>query len=149
MAILPRPVHEPGRLAAARRGGDLGRDARGADAIEIGAIVVINAIVGFLQEYRAERAVLALRSMTAPRARVMRDDQQTTVPATDVVPGDLLLLEARPWLPRRHELFAGSRWRIDGAASFGSLVGGDVPLPIGKRPQRDSNPCYRRERPVS
>ncbi|MBS1118670.1 MAG: Lead, cadmium, zinc and mercury transporting ATPase [Deltaproteobacteria bacterium] len=64
------------------------------DAIAIGAIVVINAIVGFLQQYRAERAVLALRSMTAPRARVVRDDQQTTVPAIEIVPGDLLLLEA-------------------------------------------------------
>src|SRR5512140_3161877 len=65
-----------------------------ADAIAIGAIVVINAIVGFLQEYRAERAVLALRSMTAPRAHVVRDGQQTIVPATTVVPGDLLVLEA-------------------------------------------------------
>jgi Ca2+-transporting ATPase len=65
-----------------------------ADAIAIGAIVVINAIVGFLQEYRAERAVLALRSMTAPRARILRDGQQTTVPAIEIVPGDLLLLEA-------------------------------------------------------
>ena len=65
-----------------------------ADAIAIGAIVVINAIVGFLQEYRAERAVLALRSMTAPRARVMRGGQQATVPATEIVPGDLLLFEA-------------------------------------------------------
>jgi len=65
-----------------------------ADAIAIGAIVVINAIVGFLQEYRAERAVLALRSMTAPRARVVRDGQQASVAATEIVPGDLLLLEA-------------------------------------------------------
>jgi Ca2+-transporting ATPase len=65
-----------------------------ADAIAIAAIVVLNAIVGFLQEYRAERAVLALRSMTAPRARVVRDGQQVTVPATAVVPGDLLVLEA-------------------------------------------------------
>lgn len=65
-----------------------------ADAIAIGSIVVINALVGFVQEYRAQRAVLALRSMTAPRARVMRDGRQTTVPAVDVVAGDLLLLEA-------------------------------------------------------
>ena len=65
-----------------------------ADAVAIAAIVVLNAIVGFLQEYRAERAVLALRSMTAPRARVVRDGQQLTVPATTVVPGDLLVLEA-------------------------------------------------------
>jgi Ca2+-transporting ATPase len=78
-------------LAAAVISGALGE---AADAIAIAAIVVLNAVVGFLQEYRAERAVLALRSMTAPRARVVRDGQQVTVPATTVVPGDLLVLEA-------------------------------------------------------
>ncbi len=65
-----------------------------ADAIAIAAIVVLNAVVGFLQEYRAERAVLALRSMTAPRARVLRDGRAATVAAREVVPGDVLLLEA-------------------------------------------------------
>ena len=65
-----------------------------ADAIAIGAIVILNGVVGFLQEYRAERAVLALRSMTAPRARVLRDGHAAVVPAAGVVPGDLLLLEA-------------------------------------------------------
>lgn len=65
-----------------------------ADAIAIGTIVVINAMVGFFQEYRAERAVLALRSMTAPRARLLRDGRAADIAATDVVPGDWLLLEA-------------------------------------------------------
>ncbi len=64
------------------------------DAIAIGAILVINAGVGFLQEYRAEHAVLALRSMTAPRARVLRDGRSVIVVASEVVPGDVLLLEA-------------------------------------------------------
>jgi len=64
------------------------------DAIAIGAILLINAFVGFLQEYRAERAVLALRSMTAPHARVRRDGEARVVPAVEVVPGDVLLLEA-------------------------------------------------------
>jgi Ca2+-transporting ATPase len=65
-----------------------------ADAIAIGAILVINAFVGFFQEYRAERAMLALRSMTAPRARVRRDGHALTISAAEVVPGDVLLLEA-------------------------------------------------------
>ncbi|MEW5847964.1 MAG: cation-translocating P-type ATPase [Myxococcota bacterium] len=64
------------------------------DAIAIGAILVVNALVGFFQEYRAERAVLALRSMTAPRARVLRDGRSTILPASEVVPGDVLVLEA-------------------------------------------------------
>jgi len=64
------------------------------DAIAIGAIVIINGFVGFFQEYRAERAVLALRSMTAPRARVIRDGHTVELPASQVVPGDVLVLEA-------------------------------------------------------
>jgi hypothetical protein len=65
-----------------------------ADAIAIAAIVVINGTVGFLQEHRAETALAALRSMTAPRAQVLRDGRRTVVPAAEVVPGDALLLEA-------------------------------------------------------
>jgi len=64
------------------------------DASAIGAIVLINAVIGFLQEHRAERAVMALRSMTAPRARVLRDGHSVMVPAATIVPGDLLVLEA-------------------------------------------------------
>lgn len=62
-----------------------------ADATAIAAIIVLNAIVGFSQEFRAERALLALR---APRARVLRDGSSVLVPAADVVPGDVMLLEA-------------------------------------------------------
>ncbi len=64
------------------------------DAIAIGAIVIVNAVIGFLQEHRAERAVMALRSMTAPRARVMRDGHSVMIPASAIVPGDVLVLEA-------------------------------------------------------
>ena len=64
------------------------------DASAIGAIVIISAVIGFLQEHRAERAVMALRSMTAPRARVMRDGHSVMVSADTVVPGDLFVLEA-------------------------------------------------------
>jgi P-type Ca2+ transporter type 2C len=64
------------------------------DAIAIGAIVILNAVIGFFQEHRAERAVMALRSMTAPRARVMRDGHSVMMPASRIVPGDVLVLEA-------------------------------------------------------
>jgi Ca2+-transporting ATPase len=64
------------------------------EAIAIIAIVVLNAVVGFVQEYRAEKAVHALRNLTAPRARVLRDGQATMLPASEVVPGDVVLLES-------------------------------------------------------
>lgn len=64
-----------------------------ADAIAIGLIVIINGLVGFVQEHRTERAVLALRSMTAPRARVIRDGHAQVIPASVVVPADLPVLE--------------------------------------------------------
>ena len=64
------------------------------DAAAIGIIVIVNAVIGFLQEHRAERAVMALRSMTAPRARVMRDGHSVIIPANLIVPGDILVLEA-------------------------------------------------------
>jgi len=65
-----------------------------ADAIAILAIVVLNGAIGFLQERGAARAIEALQSMTAPRARVRRDGRMTIVAAAEVVAGDILLLEA-------------------------------------------------------
>jgi Ca2+-transporting ATPase len=64
------------------------------DAIVIGAIVLVNALIGYLQEHRAERAVMALRAMTAPRARVRRDGHSVMLPSERIVVGDLLVLEA-------------------------------------------------------
>ncbi len=78
-------------LAATVVSGALGEVA---DAIAIAVILVLNAVIGFFQEYRAERAVQALRSMTAPHARVLRDGRITDVPAAEVVVGDVLALEA-------------------------------------------------------
>jgi len=63
------------------------------DAIAISSIVILNGLAGFLQEHRAERTLLALRSMTAPRARVRRGGKSLSLPAAEIVPGDLLLLE--------------------------------------------------------
>ena len=65
-----------------------------ADAITIAVIVLLNATVGFVQEYRSERAMEALKEYAAPRARVLRDGRETVIPAEYVVPGDILLLES-------------------------------------------------------
>src|SRR5262245_16242945 len=62
------------------------------DGLAIIAIVVLNAVLGFFQEYRAERAAAALARLTAPRAKVIRDGQAMVIPASEVVQGDVLLL---------------------------------------------------------
>lgn len=64
------------------------------DAFAILAIVLLNAIIGFYQEFSAEKSIAALRRMTAPRARVLRDGRATIIGASKVVPGDVLELEA-------------------------------------------------------
>jgi Ca2+-transporting ATPase len=64
------------------------------DAIAILAIVVLNAVIGFYQEYHAEQSIAALKKMTAPQAKVRRDGQVTLIPASGVVAGDILVLEA-------------------------------------------------------
>jgi Ca2+-transporting ATPase len=69
------------------------------DAITIGAIVVLNAVVGFVQEYRSEKAIDAMKRLAAPRAHVRRDGKLTTIPAREVVPGDILILEAGDNVP--------------------------------------------------
>ncbi len=69
------------------------------DASTIGAIVVLNAVVGFVQEYRSEKAMEAMKKLTAPRARVLRDGKETLIPAKEVVPGDIVLLEAGDRIP--------------------------------------------------
>jgi len=65
-----------------------------ADATAIGVIVLLNAAVGFIQEFRAEKALAALRDLSAPLARVLRDGHSVMVPGREVVVGDWLVLEA-------------------------------------------------------
>ncbi|MCC6735432.1 MAG: cation-translocating P-type ATPase [Bauldia sp.] len=69
------------------------------EAIAIFAIVVLNALLGFIQEARAERSLAALKSLTAARASVVRDGVRQSVAATDLVPGDLILIEEGDAIP--------------------------------------------------
>ncbi len=64
------------------------------DAIAILAIVVLNAVIGFYQEFNAEKSIAALKKMTAPQAKVRRDGQLTLIPSPGIVMGDIIALEA-------------------------------------------------------
>jgi Ca2+-transporting ATPase len=110
------------------------------DAIAIGAIVVINALVGFFQEFRAERAVLALRAMTAPRARVLRDGRAATIPAIDIVPGDSILLEAGDVVAADARLAEANVLLVNEA----SLTGESVPVEKTTQPTPEGAPLAER-----
>lgn len=69
------------------------------DALTIAVIVVLNAVVGFIQEYRSEKAMEAMKKLTAPKARVLRDGRETVIDAREIVPGDIILLEAGDRIP--------------------------------------------------
>ncbi|MCK9368319.1 MAG: HAD-IC family P-type ATPase, partial [Metallibacterium scheffleri] len=92
------------------------------NALAIGAIVLVNGCVGFFQEYRAERAVMALRSMTAPRATVIRDGHSRVIPAIEIVPGDLLTLEAGDVVAADARLLEAHALTITEAALTGESV---------------------------
>lgn len=92
------------------------------DAGVIVAVVLVNAIVGFIQEGRAEQALAALRSMLAPHARVMRDGTRLTLPVAELVPGDLVLLEAGDRVPADLRLLRTRGLLIDEAVLTGESV---------------------------
>ncbi len=95
------------------------------------AVVIINAVFGVIQEGKAERALEAIRAMISPTASVIRAGQRMTVPARDLVPGDILLIEAGDRITADARLISARGLRIDEAALTGESA------PVDKLPQAD------------
>src|ERR687885_240671 len=94
------------------------------EALVIFAIVLLNGILGYVQEARAERSVAALRAMAAAEASVLRDGQTRRVPATDLVPGDIILIEEGDTIPADGRLVRSVALQMAEA----SLTGESLPV---------------------
>ncbi len=93
-----------------------------ADALAISAIVILNGILGFVQEYRTERSLQALHKLAAPTAKVIRDGRILTIPACDVVPGDIVLLESGDRVPADGNILVSENLKIDESLLTGESV---------------------------
>ena len=92
------------------------------EAAAIMAIVLLNAIIGVVQESKAEEALAALKKMAAPNANVMRGGLRATVPSRELVPGDIVILEAGNYVPADVRLVKSVNLRIEEAALTGESV---------------------------
>ena len=89
------------------------------DSLIILIIVLLVAVAGFIQEYRAEQAIEALKQLTAPEARVLRDMDIVAIPAALLVPGDILILETGDLIPADARLIDTIEVRTDEAVLTG------------------------------
>jgi Ca2+-transporting ATPase len=111
------------------------------EAIAIMAIVILNAALGVVQETRAEQALAALRKLAAPEAHVIRGGMRQSIPSGQLVPGDIVLLEAGNYVPADVRLLEAVNLRVDEAALTGesvsvqknAAVSLEADIPIGDR----------------
>jgi Ca2+-transporting ATPase len=101
------------------------------DAVAIVLIVVLNAVLGFIQEYRAERSLAALRKLASPTSKVVRDGQVAVLRSADLVPGDLIEIEAGDHVPADARVVQHTAgFRVQEA----SLTGESEPVAKGSQP---------------
>ncbi len=111
------------------------------DTIAIIVIVFLNAIIGFIQEYRAEKAMAALKKMAAPFAIVNRNGVAANIPASEIVPGDIVFLDAGRIVPADLRLIDSQRLMVEEAALTGESIPvektsntiSDENIPLGDR----------------
>ena len=113
----------------------------GLEAVVIAIIVLLAVLLGFVQEYRAERALESLREMAAPTAHVIRDGSEADIPARELVPGDLIVLHAGDRIPADARVTASALLAVDEAPLTGESTAVDKtqerlaaePLAVGDR----------------
>lgn len=125
-------------------------DADFADVIIICFVVIVNAVLGVVQESKAEEALAALQEMSAAQSKVIRDGQVVTVPSSELVVGDIVVLEAGDSVPADCRIIESASMKIEEAALTGEsvpankiaaeleLVAGAEDIPLGDR----KNMCY-------
>ena len=104
------------------------------DALAILSIVILNTILGIVQERRAEQALAALKQLAAPEAHVLRDGHRQTLPARELVPGDIVFLEAGNYVPADVRLLEAVNLRVEEA----SLTGESMPVRKKRRARFES-----------
>ena len=106
------------------------------DATAIGLVILLNAALGFVQEWRAETALAALRKMLSPNAMVVRNGQECVIPAREVVPGDLLLLAPGTKVAADARLLKATNFNLDE-----SILTGES-LPVVKAPGSEKDSVF-------
>jgi Ca2+-transporting ATPase len=116
------------------------------DAVVILAVVLLNAILGVVQEYKAEKSLLALKSLSAPTAKVIREGAFFEMPARELVPGDLILLEPGDFSPADARLIEAACLTVDQSALTGESVPVEKnpdPAPAALAPAERNNMVHR------